>query len=68
MDRALTLIDVLIENNPDLVDDLTQLREIVADPTLDELEAIIEKIASDKMKKLQLIKRGKRLIKVIMGK
>ena len=68
MDRALTLIDVLIESNPDLVDDLTQLREIVADPTLDELEAIIEKIASDKMKKLQLIKRGKRLIKVIMGK
>lgn len=67
MDSALALIDSLIADHPD-DSRLTELRELVAEPSLDDLERIIENIASTKVGKIKLMKRGKPLIKKIMGK
>ncbi len=67
MDRALILIEALINKHPDDLE-LIQLKEVVSNPDLDELEAAIEKIASTPAGKVQLIKRGKGLIRKIMGK
>ena len=67
MDRGLKLIDDLIEQYPDELA-LIQLRDVVAAPDLDDLESAIEKIASTPAGKVKLIKRGKGLIRKIMGK
>jgi len=67
MDNALSLIDDLITRYPD-EPALAQLRETVETPSFDDLECIIEKIASTKSGKVELIRRGKSLIKKILGK
>lgn len=66
MEAALNLIDALKDDHNDAR--LDELRSLVASPSLDDLESIIEQIASTPDGKKRLIKRGKRLIKKIMGR
>ena len=61
------MIDALQQKYPDDLE-LVQLRGVVEAPDLDELEAIIEKLASTPAGKMKLIRRGKGLVKKIMGK